>query len=116
MQLLSVLLIWTAQVAGDNKPIYLFVVSELGRGKKVPVEQYPTQRASNCRIVTIERQEQDGVLLTLLVGDDDTLLLTWSDARGEQVTAMKAADIKTFPRSHRGIPLVEGRVKGIVRL
>jgi DNA gyrase subunit A len=93
----------------------LLVVTESGLGKKVPVSQYPEKGRATGGVVTTELLDKDRVLLTMLIREEDHLLVIWDGENGEQATAMKATELKTFPRARKGVPLINGRVLGVVR-
>ncbi len=102
--------------ADANSFLSLFVVTEQGLGKKVPLSQYPQKGRATAGVVTTDIAQQDRVLTAMLISEEDTLLVTWNGEGGEQVTALKATDLKAFPRAKKGLPLVGGRVLSIVRL
>ncbi len=94
----------------------LLVVSESGLGKKVPLSQYPLKGRATAGIVTTELVDRDRVLLTMIIDEKDHLLLTWKNEDGEQVTAIKAVELKAFTRAKKGVPLVKGHMLGVVKL
>ncbi len=94
----------------------LFVISEQGIAKKVPIAQYPQKGRATAGVVSMELMAKDAVLLTLLMNEKDTLLLCWTGEDGEQTRAFKAAEIKTFARSHKGAALVNGKVQSTLKL
>jgi DNA gyrase subunit A len=94
----------------------LFIVTRNGIGKKVPTEQYPQRGRATAGVVSTELQAGDRVLLTMLVADEDMLLVTWSGKGGDQVSVLKASEIKAFPRARSGVPLVDGSVIGVVKV
>ena len=94
----------------------LLVVTESGLGKKVPLSQYPPKGRATAGIVTTELVDRDRVLLTMIIDEKDHLLLTWKNEDGEQVTAIKAVELKAFTRAKKGVPLVKGRMLGVVAL
>ena len=94
----------------------LLVVSESGLGKKVPLSQYPPKGRATAGIVTTDLVDRDRVLLTMIIDEKDHLLLTWKNEDGEQVTAIKAVELKAFTRARKGVPLVEGCILGVVKL
>ena len=102
--------------AGTNNFLSLFVVTEQGLGKKVPISQYPQKGRATAGVVTTDLAQQDRVLTAMLISEEDTLLVTWNGEGGEQVTALKATDLKAFPRAKKGLPLVGGRVLSVVKL
>jgi DNA gyrase subunit A len=94
----------------------LLVLTENGVGKKVPLSQYPQKGRATGGVVTTELLEKDRVLLTMIVSEHDHLLLTWNGDGNEQMKAIKAGELKTFPRARKGVPLVTGHVLGVVKL
>jgi DNA gyrase subunit A len=99
--------------------VSLLVVTEAGTLKKVPVSQYPQKGRATAGVVTTELLDQDRVLLTTLIKEDDYLLLNWvgtNGEKGEHALPLKANSIITFPRVKRGTQLVNGRVLGLVKL
>ena len=102
--------------ASTGNFLSLLVVTESGLGKKVPLSQFPPKGRATAGVVTTELTEQDRVLLTMIISEQDHLLLTWKNEEGEQVTAIKATDLKAFTRARKGVSLVKGRMLGVVRL
>ncbi len=94
----------------------LLVVTEQGLGKKVPLSQYPQKGRATAGVVTTDLAQQDHILVATIVNEEDTVLVAWNGDSGEQVTALKVAEIKAFPRARKGVPLVEGRILSVVRL
>ena len=94
----------------------LLVVTESGLGKKVPLSQYPPKGRATAGIVTTDLVDRDRVLLTMIIDEKDHLLLTWKNEDGEQVTAIKAVELKAFTRAKKGVPLVKGHMLGVVAL
>lgn len=94
----------------------LLVVTEQGLGKKVPLGQYPQKGRATAGVVTTDLAQQDHILVATIVSEEDTVLVAWNGDSGEQVTALKVAEIKAFPRARKGVPLVEGRILSVVRL
>ena len=101
-----------------SDPLSLFVVTEDGLGKKVPLSQYPQKGRATAGVITTELVGKDRVLLAMIVHEHDHLLLTWNGEGngGEQVTAVKASELKMFMRARKGVPLVDGRMVGVVKL
>ena len=100
----------------DN-PLSLFVVTESGLAKKVPLSQYPQKGRATAGVITTELVDRDRVLAALIVHEHDHLLLIWNgDGNGEQALAVKASELKTFMRARRGEPVVNGRMVGVVKL
>jgi len=99
--------------------VSLFVVTEQGIGKKVPVSQYPQKGRATAGVVTTELLNNDRVQTAMLNNENNHFLISWSAVtaeKGEQLLALKATDIKAFPRARKGVELVAGRINGIVRL
>lgn len=100
----------------DN-PLSLFVVTESGLAKKVPLSQYPQKGRATAGVITTELVDRDRVLAALIVHEHDHLLLIWNgDGNGEQAAAVKASELKTFMRARRGEPVVNGRMVGVVKI
>ena len=100
-----------------GNPLSLFVLTESGLGKKVPLSQYPQKGRATGGVITTELFDKDKILLAMIMNETDHVLLIWSSAeRGEQVTALKASGLKTFMRARRGIALVNGKILGVVKL
>ncbi len=105
-----------SEQANASSLVSLLVVTENSFVKNVPVGQYPQKGRATAGVVTTELLERDRVLLTMLINEADNLLLIWTGENGEQVTAAKATNLKSFPRAKRGIPLVNGRMLEVVKL
>ncbi len=97
-------------------PLSLFVLTETGLAKKVPLSQYPQKGRATGGVVTTELFEKDRVLLTMIVSEHDHLLVTWNGEGSEQVKTFKTGELKAFPRARKGVPLVTGHVLGVVKL
>ncbi len=94
----------------------MLLVTEHGLAKKVPLSQYPQKGRATAGVVSIDVQDKDRVLLTMLVHEVDALLVTWASGKNEQAVILKAADIKPFTRAHKGEAIVQGNITGIVQL
>jgi DNA gyrase subunit A len=97
----------------------LLVVTRNGLSKKVSINEYPQKGRATAGVVSCNVQEQDRILLTMLVHEDDTLLVIWSGEngeKGEHVTVIKATELKSLPRVHKGVPIVNGHILNVVRL
>lgn len=106
-------------VEGTVDFISLLVVTENGIAKKVPVGQFPQKGRATAGVVTTELDAGDRVLTTMLINEEDSLLVIWRGKNGEksdQVRAITATELKAFPRARKGTPLVDGRVGSIVKL
>lgn len=101
-----------------SDPLSLLVVTEDGLGKKVPLSQYPQKGRATAGVITTELVGKDRVLLAMIVHEHDHLLLTWNGEGngGEQVTAVKASELKMFMRARKGVQLVDGRMVGVVKI
>ncbi len=100
-----------------SDPLSLFVVTEGGLGKKVPLSQYPQKGRATAGVVTTELVGKDKVFMTMIVHEKDDVLLIWKgEENGEQVQAVKTSELKAFTRARKGVPLVNGRMVGVVRL
>lgn len=94
----------------------LLVITESGLGKKVPVSQYPQKGRATAGVVTTELLGRDQVLLTTIISEEDILLIAWNGEGGEQVSVIKATELKAFPRARKGMPLVSGHVLSVIKL
>jgi DNA gyrase subunit A len=95
----------------------LFVVTESGLGKKVPLSQYPQKGRATSGVITTELVYKDKVLLAMIVHESDHVLLIWNGGdNGEQVQAVKASELKAFMRARKGVPIVNGKMVGVVKL
>jgi len=98
-------------------PLSLFVVTESGLGKKVPLGQYPQKGRATAGVITTELVDKDKVLLAMIVHESDHVLLIWNGGdSGEQVQAVKASELKAFMRARKGVPMVNGKMVGVVKL
>lgn len=105
-------------VDGSLGLLSLLVLTEQGIAKKVPIGQYPQKGRATAGVVTTELADRDQILLTMLINEEDHLLVAWSRTgeKGEQVTAIKATELKAFPRARKGTPLVNGRIVSVLKL
>src|SRR5216683_1185710 len=100
-----------------SDPLSLFVVTESGLGKKVPLSQYPQKGRATAGVVTTELVGKDKVFMAMIVHEKDYFLLIWNGGEnGEQVQAVKTSELKAFMRARKGVPLVNGRMVGVVKL
>ncbi len=100
-------------LADATNPLSLLVITESGLGKKVPLDQYPQKGRATAGVITTELTGTERVLLAMIVGEHDHILLI---SNGEQVKALKVAELNSSPRAKRGVPLVNGQVLGVVKL
>src|SRR5947208_2913143 len=115
-QVVSVSYLDSEQTASTTNFLSLLVVTENGLGKKVPLGQYPQKGRATAGVVTTELTGHDRVLLTLVINEEDSLLLAWGGEGGEEVRVVKAKELEAFPRASKGVPLVNGRVLGVLKL
>ncbi|HVB23238.1 MAG TPA: DNA gyrase subunit A [Ktedonobacteraceae bacterium] len=101
----------------------LFVLTQSGVGKKVPLSQYPQKGRATAGVVTTDLAERDHVVLAMIIHEKDSLLIAWNseggvgtDLSSSQVKVIKAAELKAFPRAKCGVPLVNGKVLSVVKL
>ena len=101
-----------------SDPLSLFVVTERGLGKKVPLDQYPQKGRATGGVITTELVGKDKVLQAVIVHEHDHFLLIWNNgvSNGEQVTVVRASELKAFVRARKGVPLVNGNMVGVVKL
>ncbi len=105
-----------ALLANSTGPLSLFVITGNGLVKKVPLDQYPQKGRATSGVITTELIGDDRVLLSLIVSEQDHLILTWRDAGGEQTKAVKVVELKSLPRARRGMPLLDGHVLEVMKL
>jgi len=99
-----------------SDPLSLFVLTESGLGKKVPLSQYPQKGRATAGVITTELVGKDKVLAATIVNERQQFLIITNGESGEQANVVKASEIKMFPRARKGMPLVNGRIMGIVEL
>lgn len=96
--------------------ISLLVVTDQGLGKRVSLDQYPVRGRATAGVATTDLADTDHLLPTMLVNEEDHLLVIWSAEKGEQATALRGRDIKLLPRVNGGDALVSGRILSVVQL
>jgi DNA gyrase subunit A len=100
-----------------SDPLSFFVVTESGLGMKVPLSQYPQKGRATSGVITTELVSKDKVFMAMIVHEKDHFLLIWNGGdNGEQVQAVKTSELKAFMRARKGVPLVNGRMLGVVKL
>ena len=104
----------TANNASD--PLSLFVVTQSGLGKKVPLSQYPQKGRATAGVVTTELAGKDKVLSATIINERAHFLLISNGTGNEQVSIIKASELKMFPRARKGVALVSGHLLGVVEL
>ncbi|HEY1348374.1 MAG TPA: DNA gyrase subunit A [Ktedonobacteraceae bacterium] len=97
-------------------PLSLLVVTEQGIAKKVLLPEYPQKGRATGGVITTDLPGDDRILSTLLISERDHFLFNWSGESGDQALALKAGELKFFPRARRGIEVVKGHVLEVVRL
>ncbi|HEY5002323.1 MAG TPA: hypothetical protein VII61_04185, partial [Ktedonobacteraceae bacterium] len=79
--------------------------------------QYPQKGRATAGVVTTELTEREHILLTMLIREEDALLVTATGTNGEQqTTVVKANAVKAFPRVRKGVTLVDGRIVSMLKL
>jgi DNA gyrase subunit A len=97
----------------------LLVVTESGLGKKVLISEFPQKGRATVGVVSSDLQEKDRILLTMLLHENEILLVIWSGEngeKGERTKVLKVTELKTFPRACKGEPIVNGHVMNVMRL
>ena len=97
--------------------VNFLVVTDSGLVKKVPTSQYPQKGRATAGVVTTELTDREHILLTMLISEEDALLVTSTGANGEQQTSVvKASAVKAFTRARKGVTLVDGRIGSMLKL
>lgn len=104
------------QLNTPNNPLSLFVLTQGGLGKKVPLSQYPQKGRATAGVVTTELADKDKVYSATIIDDHAHFLLISSGTGSEQVSVIKSSELKMFPRVRKGVPLASGHVLGLVEL
>lgn len=99
-----------------SEPLSLLVVTRHGLVKKVLLPEYPQKGRATAGVITTELVGDDRVLLATLISDRDHFLFTSTSEDGDQATALKASELKFFPRARKGLPLSKGNMLEVVRL
>ncbi len=99
-----------------SNPLSLFVLTESGLAKKVPLSQYPAKGRATGGVVTTELVGKDKVLCASIINERQHLLIITNSDGNESVNVVKASEIKMFSRSRKGMPLVKGLIAGVVEL
>lgn len=99
-----------------SEPLSLLVVTQRGFIKKVLLPEYPQKGRATAGVITTELVGDDRVLLATLISDRDHFLFTASDENGDQALALKASELKFFPRARKGVELIKGKMLEVVRL
>ncbi|HVB62082.1 MAG TPA: DNA gyrase subunit A [Ktedonobacteraceae bacterium] len=104
------------QSVGASNFLSLLVITASGLTKKVPLSQYPQKGRATAGVIATELIGSDRVMLTTIINEEDIMLFVWDSADGEQVKVVKATEIKAFPRARKGVPMVSGKLLGVVKL
>lgn len=99
-----------------SDPLRLLVVTRSGCVKKVLLPEYPQRGRATAGVITTELMGDDRVFQASIISERDHFLFIWSGESGDQVQALKASELKTFPPRARGIALVRGKMLDVVRL
>jgi len=99
-----------------SEPLSLLIVTRHGLVKKVLLPEYPQKGRATAGVITTELAGDDHVLLAMLISDRDHFLFTSNSEDGDQATALKASELKFFPRARKGLPLSKGNMLEVVRL
>jgi DNA gyrase subunit A len=99
-----------------SEPLSLLVVTQRGFVKKVLLPDYPQKGRATAGVITTELVGDDRVLLATLISDRDHFLFTASDENGDQTLALKASELKFFPRARKGVELIKGKMLEVVQL
>jgi DNA gyrase subunit A len=114
----SALYLDSEEGGASETTLSLLVVTTKGNAKRVSLDQYPQKGRAGAGVVSIELAQGERVLQTFLLQDDHQLLITANRVgeKGEQVTSIKAADVKRLPRARKGEALVPGTILNVVNL
>ena len=99
-----------------SAPLSLFVLTESGLAKKVPLSQYPAKGRATGGVVTTELVGKDKVLFAAIINERQYFLIITNGDGNESTNVVKASEIKMFSRSRKGMPLVKGHIIGVVEL
>ncbi len=97
-------------------PLSLLVVTRQGMAKKVLLTEYPPKGRATAGVVTTDLVGNDEVLLATIISERDHFLFNWSGESTDQALALKASELKFFPRARKGMEVVMGRVVDVVKL
>lgn len=104
------------QLSTAGEMLSLFVVTQNGLGKKVPLNQYPQKGRATAGVITTELVGKDKVLSATIIDEQAQFLLISNGTGSEQVSVVKASELRMFPRARRGVPLVNGHLLGVIEL
>jgi DNA gyrase subunit A len=94
----------------------LLVLTERGIGKKVLLSEFPQKGRATVGTMSTDLAQGEHLFTTLLINEEDTLLITWTPGSGEQVSSLNVSNLQAFSRPRKGVPLVEGRVLQVVKI
>ena len=97
-------------------PLSLLVVTRRGFVKRTLLAEYPQKGRATAGVITTELVGDDRVLLAMIISGRDHFLFIWSGENGDQVLALKASELKLFPRARKGVELSKGKMLEVVRL
>lgn len=104
-------------IDSENAATNFLIATNYGMMKRVALDQYPQKGRATAGVITIELTEREQVLTTMLVGEQDALLVTWSSGNSEQVRVVKVGDIPLLPRAKKGVPVaMNGRLVRVMKL
>jgi DNA gyrase subunit A len=82
---------------------YIFSASELGYGKKTPVEDYPVHNRGGQGVINLKITDRIGHALAMVgVNEDDLLIITISG----KVIRIKTTEIRPLSRATQGVRLI----------
>ena len=97
-------------------PLGLLVVTRNGFVKKVLLPEYPQKGRATAGVITTDLVGDDRVLLATIISGREHFLFNWSGESGDQALALKASELKIFPRARKGVELVKGKILEVVQL
>jgi DNA gyrase subunit A len=82
---------------------YIFTASELGYGKKTPVEDYPVHNRGGQGVINLKITDKIGHALAMVgVNEDDLLIITISG----KVIRIKTTEVRPLSRATQGVRLI----------
>src|SRR5262249_25676479 len=99
-----------------SDPLSLLVITRLGFAKKVLLPEYPPKGRATAGVITTDLVGDDAILLAPIISDSEHFLFNWSGESGDQALALKASELKFFPRARKGIELIKGKILEVVSL
>jgi DNA gyrase subunit A len=96
----------------------LFAATENGYGKRTSIDEYPLQKRGGKGVITIKTSERNGLVVTILLVDQDDDLMLMTDSG--KLIRMSVSAISVISRNTQGVKLVgmipNGKVAGVARL